>query len=251
MNIMTLSITELRWPLAQSSRMVPWSDRTAEWDAEESEDGPATFAYWEAANVADKDGDGELWTIVHSGTVERVHIGESGAFGPLVERHEIDDWTTDVDPDDYGSEESADFETARREGIESRVTLFEDDASNYAPGPQMNYVYPVIDDTDDAERNGQWAYNIRHLPLCVVELDGYTGLALTGGGMDLSWEIAEAFVRIGYRPPVDVCGTLPRMAGMTINDDRRAIVQVIVETLRNLAANHADAADRLAAQYLA
>ena len=89
----------------------------------------------------------------------------------------------------------------------------------FADGPMMNYWYPVrIDDCEDAARK------IADLPLCVVEMaDGATGLALTGGGMDLSWEICEAFIRIGYLPPARF-SDLPGMAGKTLDAKTRAIV---------------------------
>lgn len=81
-----------------------------------------------------------------------------------------------------------------------------------AEGPMMNYLYPFDHryefDIQDAMRA------IVHLPLCLVSLedeDGYY-LALTGGGMDLSWEICEAYMRLGHLPPVHFCD-LPRMSG--------------------------------------
>lgn len=76
-----------------------------------------------------------------------------------------------------------------------------------AEGPMMNAFYPVhLTDMDDA------AKALKNLPLCVVQFeDGRTGLALTGGGMDLSWEIAEGFIRLGYFPPIHFAD-LPAMA---------------------------------------
>jgi len=75
-------------------------------------------------------------------------------------------------------------------------------------GPMMNYFYPCpIKNAEDA------ASKIADLPLCVVYLrdtDEY-GLALTGGGMDLSWEICEAYMRLNFLPPIHFCN-LPRMA---------------------------------------
>ncbi len=78
----------------------------------------------------------------------------------------------------------------------------------YSEGPMMNYWYPVeVDDLDEA------AKAIAYLPLCLVEFrDGSQGLALTGGGMDLTWEIAEAYITLGFLPPLEYCD-LPRMAG--------------------------------------
>ena len=74
----------------------------------------------------------------------------------------------------------------------------------------MNHFYPCELrnlSTEDAARA------IAHLPLCVVEFeDGETGFALTGGGMDLSWQICDAFISCGYLPPLQYCD-LPDMAG--------------------------------------
>lgn len=73
-------------------------------------------------------------------------------------------------------------------------------------GPMMSYWYPVaIDDVEEAARA------IVDSPLCVVQVNGETGLALTGGGMDLSWEICEAFMVLGHLPPLHFAD-LPGMA---------------------------------------
>jgi len=76
----------------------------------------------------------------------------------------------------------------------------------YCEGPVMNYYYPVdVKRVGGAEEAGK---KIVDLPLCVVEFleDGYPtddyALALTGGGTDLSWEICEAYTRLGYLPPL-------------------------------------------------
>ena len=92
-------------------------------------------------------------------------------------------------------------------------------------GPMMNYWYPVkIDDCQEA------AKAIADYPLCVVEFqDGQTGLALTGGGMDLSWEICGAFVALGYLPPAHFCD-LPDMAGKVWNKRTARIVKACKES---------------------
>lgn len=87
-----------------------------------------------------------------------------------------------------------------------------------AEGPMMNYWYPIeISDGYDA------AELIADLPLCVVQINGTFGLALTGGGMDLSWEICEAFTKLGELPPVHFCN-LPRMAGRGKSPKDRYII---------------------------
>lgn len=86
-------------------------------------------------------------------------------------------------------------------------------------GPMMNYYYPIpFDPTDDA------LSELAHLPLCFVEVDGEPGLALTGGGMDLSWEICEGFMRLGLLPPLHFAG-LPAMAGRGESADDIAIAR--------------------------
>ncbi len=81
----------------------------------------------------------------------------------------------------------------------------------YAEGPMMNYFYPLPTKPDDLEAAQKALIN---LPLCLVYLqdENEWGLALTGGGMDLSWEICEAYMRLGYLPPMHFCD-LPRMCG--------------------------------------
>lgn len=75
-------------------------------------------------------------------------------------------------------------------------------------GPMTNFWYPY-DFRDDLV---EAAAKIAHLPLAVVEVEGAKGLALTGAGMDFSWEICEAFVRLGFLPPTHFA-RLPGMAG--------------------------------------
>lgn len=83
-------------------------------------------------------------------------------------------------------------------------------------GPMMNYHYP-LPDLDRVDGDARRAASlISDLPLCIVEWsDGSVSLALTGGGMDLSWEICEAFTRLGYLPPFRFASDPPRLAGHT------------------------------------
>jgi hypothetical protein len=65
--------------------------------------------------------------------------------------------------------------------------------------PMMNYAYllPRKPAAEEVEA-------LASLPLTVVQLEPQEtyALVLTGGGMDLSWEIAEAHIRLGYYPPI-------------------------------------------------
>lgn len=96
-------------------------------------------------------------------------------------------------------------------------------------GPMMNYFYPLGNDFARAWPNAEEATKaIANLPLCIIRLgdcnsEDEWGLALTGGGMDLSWQICEAYIRLGYLPPLHFCD-LPAMSDMTLNAKNKMIL---------------------------
>ncbi len=148
--------------------------------------------------------------------------------------HEAGDTTTTAEPEDYdhdaelelednvrfvsADEDSANFLVA---GSSPHVEVEALNTSVYiGDGPMMSYWYPCqIDDTTEA------AFTLAEhsLPLCVVEVDGETGLALTGGGMDLSWEICMAYMVLGYLPPLHYAD-LPGMAGKRATPYNLAVI---------------------------
>ena len=87
--------------------------------------------------------------------------------------------------------------------------------------PMMNYYYPLPDsmnfDSDDAKK-------IEGLNLCLVYFMDREErvLALTGGGMDLSWDICAAYIQLGFYPPVHF--RLPNFAGMENSEHRNRII---------------------------
>ena len=90
-----------------------------------------------------------------------------------------------------------------------------------ASPPMMSYLYrlPRVHDAEAAARA------IVDLPLCIVT-DGegeIAGMALTGGGMDLSWEICEAYMRLGSLPPTHF--RLPAMCGRGVSPKDRWIAE--------------------------
>jgi hypothetical protein len=123
-----------------------------------------------------------------------------------------------------------------------------------AEGPMMNYYYPVphLDYALRTRLGGVEgaAKAIADLPLALVEFlddnlddDEKHALALTGGGMDLAWEICEAYMRLGYLPPVEFKpavmsgrGTSPRdqwvLAGC--RRARTALIEVMQRRLESL-----------------
>ena len=117
------------------------------------------------------------------------------------------DWTERHDWQSWESETCEDCDTVV--AVSPGDDCPECGAEHWAEGPMMNYYYPcTIEDPAEA------ALVLDGLPLCTVEFeDGKTALALTGGGMDLTWEICEAYMRLGYVPPMHYASDLPAMAG--------------------------------------
>lgn len=104
---------------------------------------------------------------------------------------------------------------------DSKCTGYMDNAD----GPTMNYFYPLHSASYD-RMSSEDALKLAGLPLCLVYFEETEtwGLALTGGGMDLSWEICEGFMRLGFLPPAHFAGGLPAMAGMKLNARNRWIL---------------------------
>ncbi len=92
--------------------------------------------------------------------------------------------------------------------------------------PAMNYYYLVPELDRHWQPNEAALVLDEHVPMTLVhiaESDEYA-MALTGGGMDLTWEICWAYILLGYLPPTDHT-SLPRMGGMKWNDRSRLIVK--------------------------
>jgi hypothetical protein len=77
--------------------------------------------------------------------------------------------------------------------------------------PIMNYRYPLPNFPSDARSLQRAQLTLWDTPLVVVRDLGTEEafLALTSGGMDLSWEICQAYVYLGYLPPIHFCADLP------------------------------------------
>lgn len=156
---------------------------------------------FEAETVTVEDTDIDVTVILRNGYAAYAMLG-----GRPVERFEWDadaDWAASIDEDQFDA-------------------LFETETES--TGPAMNYWYPcaaINRDSDAVEA----AAALAGLPLCVVEVDGAYGFALTGGGTDLTWEIVEAYMRCGQLPPVHYARDLPGMAdrGGSSEVDRKII----------------------------
>ena len=87
---------------------------------------------------------------------------------------------------------------------------------NHRWEPMMNYAYPL-----GSAPPSDWKALVT--TCTCVEIDGDYYLALTGGGMDLSWEICETFMRLGYWPPAHF-SRLPAMSGRGTSERDKWII---------------------------
>lgn len=103
--------------------------------------------------------------------------------------------------------------------------------------PILGYYYP-LPHFDPSFNLGisihEAQHAIRYTNCVIVELsggwDGYA-LALQGGGMDLSWDICEAHILLGYYPPLEYC-ELPRYANVNYNKRTKRIINACIESAR-------------------
>lgn len=112
------------------------------------------------------------------------------------------------------------------EGLEELRDYFnrrvDDDRDSFSP--MMNTIYPLPYFEDDA---GEAQFGLLTSPgnVCLVEVNGETYMALTGGGMDMSWDICGGYMLLGYLPPVEFAARLPDYAGQALSDRNLWILQ--------------------------
>jgi hypothetical protein len=118
----------------------------------------------------------------------------------------------------------------------------DDDDDDNQWEPMMNYAYPLPGGLPQED----WH---RLMVSCtIVTIDGDHYLALTGGGMDLSWEICETYLRCGLFPPTHFATHLPAIAGRGQSLLDRMILDACrhsLETARNWLASGIDRLDEM------
>lgn len=98
--------------------------------------------------------------------------------------------------------------------------------------PMMNYWWPLPDGTFGESHASLLAES--PFSCCIVynsDTEEY-GIALTGGGMDLSWDIAGAYVLLGFTPPASL--RLPSFAGLRLDTRHRIILSAMERSYRVL-----------------
>jgi hypothetical protein len=122
-------------------------------------------------------------------------------------------------------------ENKRWEDWDIPFSLTEEEEQNEEFNPMMNYFYP-LPNFEDQKRyreldNGYIKDAVDEAgSLTLVKKLKYDeyGLALTGGGMDLSWDICRGYINLGYLPPLHFCEDLPEESGEDYNKPRNRIV---------------------------
>lgn len=104
------------------------------------------------------------------------------------------------------------------------VTPDEENENDFLP--MMNYLYPL---GEYFEVPNDWKEKL--VSMTIVQVDEKYYLALTGGGMDMSWQICETYINLGYYPPTHFC-ELPHMAGWGENEKDRRIIDCCNESFR-------------------
>jgi len=135
----------------------------------------------------------------------------------VVQPYTVEDFEEYGDPYEYSEE------------AEEKLGYGSFEAMEESNQPMMNYLYPI---GEGDELDSEDAKAIDSLNVCLVyftESEEYA-LALTGGGMDLSWDIVEAYVRLGYLPPVHF-SRLPKYAGMRMSPRYRVIVSAMLRSI--------------------
>jgi hypothetical protein len=88
------------------------------------------------------------------------------------------------------------------------LSLTDDELQAGRYEPIYNVLYPL---PEQFAVPRDFRDRLNNMTIVRVENEEY-GLALTGCGMDFTWEICESYMRLGYYPPASMC-RLPQMAG--------------------------------------
>lgn len=146
-------------------------------------------------------------------------------------------WRTVLDADKITEIEAAMAEAKEQhdeEALEEAVEEFKRSDSFYewhdSFQPIMNYLWPCeprygMADEDAATAIDQHAGATVLVTINSDQHNGLQGIALTGGGMDMSWDICAAYLCCGCIPPVRLLSGVPHFAGQKNSELTRAVLE--------------------------
>lgn len=149
----------------------------------------------------------------------------------VIQPYNLEDFKKYGDPWEYNDE------------AEEKLGYGSYEAMEESNQPMMNYLYPL---GEGDEFDAQDAKVLDHLNVCLVyfnQSEEYA-LALTGGGMDLSWDIVEGYIRLGYLPPL-YFSHLPKFAGTKKDARKTVIIDAFLEMMKGTKATIDREAERL------
>ncbi len=158
----------------------------------------------------------------------------------ILDQH-MPDWQADFPLDEFDGDEEERLSAAAEEFTGT------DGYYEWKDGffPMMNYAYPI--DLRYGADQEELAGHIDALAGCVtlVTVDDQTYLALTGGGMNLAWNICAAFIACRCMPPLKYLEALPKMAGggmyaSNLPDDVAALVLACIPAAADVLRHKAD-----------
>ena len=170
--------------------------------------------------------------------------GKHNLYYSVVDAKPIDydfsehNWTEDWDifyPDFYDMTKEELIEFMEELGYDIDSDLDKDELINklddnwlYENEIMMNYLYPLPNDYEPTLDD--WR-KLKGTIFVHVQDEDRWFLNLAGGGMDMSWEICESYINLGYYPPAHFC-RLPRFAGKDYSNPRnKKIIECCIESL--------------------
>lgn len=129
--------------------------------------------------------------------------------------------TADVKPENY------DFGQGYAEKWDLAFNRTDEEIANGEFEPMMNYRYPLPDFKEKglSEEEIKKALNRAGAVTLVEDLESNEKyLALTGAGMDFSWDIVKGYVNLGFAPPAHFCRDLPRFAGDRLTQENKEAI---------------------------
>jgi len=188
------------------------------------------------------EGYGVTWDIVYPDfdSAEREELDRIVSYYDVQTDH-LDEF----DPDEWDGDREA-FEDERTEELRTELREFFEGDGFDSLAPMMNFLYPTPAD----HSGGELARLALDTCFTLVNVGGVEYFALTGGGMDMRWEMCAAWVSLGSLPPVEFA-ELPRMAGRGESESDLALIGHCIAAFRMARDWHERAAQRMVSDFLA